>query len=49
MPLFTHLPRGRLLGNPYAAGRILMREDRGKVPFHFPVSIVDNTTSGGLA
>jgi hypothetical protein len=32
------LPRGSLLGNPYAAGRILMPQDRGYAPSIHPAA-----------
>ena len=40
--------KASLLGNPYAALRILMRKDRGSAPFEGPIGMVGNTTCSGL-
>ena len=48
-PLFTELPRVRLLGNLYTAWRILTQLDRGKGLFHVSLNELATTTSCGGA
>ena len=44
VPLFTLLPRRKVLENPYSALRIVMRLDRGQGPSRAPITKVVNTT-----
>src|SRR5215210_4479261 len=41
---FSDSLRREILGNPYSARRIVMREDQGKGPLHALIGEVGNTT-----
>jgi hypothetical protein len=45
VPLFTQLPRRVLLGNPYTALPIVVREERGKGPLRALIGFEGTTPS----